>query len=114
MTPGQAKALLAAIQENVNYLIANCKLPPKADATLHVLIGDLLSGASLLMENPASADGIARITSALRRYPHEFSPTGPRRFFLRVNSRFAFVIDEQYTPTWWQPTNVLSAPTNPQ
>ena len=68
---------------------------------------------------PNSLDEIARFApdhdfSALRRYPHEFNTTGPRRFFLRVNSRFAFVIDEQFTPGWFQPTNVLGTPTNPK
>ncbi len=68
---------------------------------------------------PNSLDEIARFApdhdfSALHRYRHEFSTTGPRRFFLRVNSRFAFVIDEQFTPAWSQPTNVLGAPTNPK
>lgn len=52
--------------------------------------------------------------SMLRSYPHEFSATGPRRFFLRVNSRFAFVIDEHYSPHWVFPPSVWSAPTNPK
>ena len=52
--------------------------------------------------------------SRLNAYPHEFTPNGPRRFFLRVNSRFAFVIDDQFTPAWSQPTNVLSKSTNPE
>ena len=68
---------------------------------------------------PNSLDEIARFSpdhdfSALRRYPHEFSTTGSRRFFLRVNSRFAFIIDEQFMPGWFQPTNVGAAPTNPK
>ena len=70
-------------------------------------------------EPPSSLDDMARFSpdrdlSALRHYPHEFSTIGSRRFFLRVNSRFAFVIDEQFTPGWFQPTNVGAAPTNPK
>lgn len=68
---------------------------------------------------PKSLDELARFSpdhsfSSLRAYPHEFSSSGPRRFFLRVNNRFAFAIDEQFTPTWSQPTNVLETPTNPK
>jgi hypothetical protein len=68
---------------------------------------------------PNSLDELAAFSpdrdfTSFRSYPHEYHTMGPRRFFLRVNSRFAFVIDEHFTPTWWQPTNVLSPPTNPQ
>ena len=67
---------------------------------------------------PASLDEIARFSpdhdvSALRAFPHEFSSTGPRRFFLRVNRRFAFTIDEGFKPSWSQPAAVLAAPTTP-
>ncbi|MES2568904.1 MAG: hypothetical protein V4710_02485 [Verrucomicrobiota bacterium] len=68
---------------------------------------------------PNSLDELARFSpdldfSSLHAYPHEFSSSGAKRFFLRVNNRFAFAIDEQFTPAWSQPTNVLGAPTNPQ
>lgn len=49
----------------------------------------------------------------LRDYPSEFHLIGPRRFFLRVNSRFAFVIDDQFTPSWWRPAGVFADPENP-
>ena len=70
-------------------------------------------------KSPESLDELALFTpssdrAAVRRFPHEFHSTGPRRFFLRVNSRFAFVIDEHFTPSWWQPTNLFSPPTNPK
>ena len=64
--------LAAAIQENVSYLFANCKLPPKADATLHVLITDLLSGSAMLKEDPNSRAGSALLVEALRKYPTYF------------------------------------------
>ena len=64
--------LAAAIQENVNYLFANCKLPPKADATLHVLITDMLSASGMLKEDPNSRAGSALLVEALRKYPIYF------------------------------------------
>jgi hypothetical protein len=76
LTPAEAKALSATVQENVNYLIANCKLPPKADATLHVLITELLSGAAQLAENPAAHEGLERMGQALRHYSEYFEHQG--------------------------------------
>ena len=39
------EALANGIQQQVDYLIANCNLQPAADETLHVMISDLLEGA---------------------------------------------------------------------
>lgn len=69
--------------------------------------------------SPQSLDEIVHFSpdhdfSALRRYPHEFNTTGKRRFFMRVNRRFAIFIDDTYWAQWWQPTSVMSAPTNPK
>lgn len=76
LTAVEAKALSATLQENVNYLIANCKLPPKADATLHVLIAELLAGAGQLAENPAAPGGLERMSQALRHYSEYFDHPG--------------------------------------
>lgn len=73
LTASDAERLTATIQENVNYLIANCKLAPKADATLHVIITDLLSGSGMLKTEPASPAGSALLFQALRRYADYFA-----------------------------------------
>lgn len=62
--------------------------------------------------SPSSLDEIARFSadhdfSALRRYPHEFSTSGTLRFSLRVNRRYGFSIDEDYTPAWIFPGSVV-------
>jgi len=67
--------------------------------------------------SPASLDEISRHATAhdfssLRAFPHEFTPTGPRRFTLRVNSRFAFDIDPAFVPNWSKPTPVIGTPTH--
>jgi hypothetical protein len=85
LTKEEAKALATALQDAVGYLMQNCRLEPRADATLHVLITDLLSGAGLLAENPSSPEGAALILRALQRYPEYFdhpgweSSAGPKR-----------------------------------
>lgn len=76
VSPSDAKALSGLIQENVNYLIQNCKLEPKADAALHVLITDLLRGGSLLAADPSSDEGASLIAQALRQYPVFFDHPG--------------------------------------
>jgi hypothetical protein len=76
VVPADVHAMSASIQENVNDMLANCKLPAKADATLHVFITDLLSGAAVLKANPASTEGLDRITGALRLYPKYFDHPG--------------------------------------
>jgi hypothetical protein len=76
LSPAQAKALADTVQENVTYLIQNCRLEPKADATLHVLINDLLAGAAATTANPASEDGLSKLAAALREYPQYFDHPG--------------------------------------
>jgi hypothetical protein len=73
LTGSEAERLATTIQENVNYLIANCKLAPKADATLHVIIADLLSGSGMLKAEPASRTGSSLLVQALRRCADYFA-----------------------------------------
>lgn len=71
-----AKQFSTTVQESVEYLVKNCKLEPKADAALHVLITDLMTGAASLVENPASAEAVGSIRRALERYPEHFDHPG--------------------------------------
>ncbi len=72
----QAKALTTVVQDNINYLIQNCRLEPKADAVLHVFITDLLSGATMVGADPASHAGFEKLRQALREYPEYFDHPG--------------------------------------
>jgi cell division protein FtsN len=71
-----ARALAAAVREQVSYLVANCKLEPKADAVLHLLIAELLGGAEALDQDPHAEGGLPRIERALRQYPAYFEHAG--------------------------------------
>ncbi len=71
-----AAALAQTVREQVSYLVANCKLKPRADAALHVLIADLLAGAESMVAAPSSGEGLERIGSVLRRYPEYFEHPG--------------------------------------
>lgn len=70
------EALATGIRQPVDYLIANCNLPPAADETLHVMIADLLEGADLVTKKNDPQRGLAVMRKALETYPKYFDHTG--------------------------------------
>lgn len=72
----QAAALAGTVEENVAFLVANCKLEPAADAALHGLLAEFMQGASALERDPTSPEGMPRIVAALRAYPERFAHEG--------------------------------------
>jgi hypothetical protein len=78
-TDAQYAALAGKIEAQVQGIVANCKLPPAADANLHFVIADLLQGVSLMRgEDPERSrhDGAALVHGALRAYPKYFDDPG--------------------------------------
>ena len=71
-----AAALARSVRGQVDFLIANCRLEPDADATLHVFIAQLLGAAAALEKDPASAEGLPQLKETLREYPHYFAHPG--------------------------------------
>ena len=74
-TDAQYDALAASIEAQVNSIVANCKLPPAADANLHYVVADLMQGVSLMRgKDPQRTrhDGAALVHGALRAYPKYF------------------------------------------
>ena len=70
-TDAQYEALAARIEARVNFIVANCQLPPAADANLHYVIADLLQGVNLMRDqDPARArhDGAALVHGSLIAY----------------------------------------------
>lgn len=76
MGPEQAVVLATQVQEQVAYLVANCKLKPQADAALHVIIAELSVGAQALRSSPADTSVIAPMRQAVQRYPQQFNDPG--------------------------------------
>lgn len=68
----QAKSMAELVQSQVNFLFQNCKLEPAADAALHVLITEILSGSAAVAADPAAKTGSAQLLGALRKYPEYF------------------------------------------
>lgn len=71
----QYAALADRIQSQVNQIVAQCQLPPAADANLHLVIADLSVGADLMRgQDPARSrhDGAALVHGALVAYGQYF------------------------------------------
>lgn len=73
MGPEQAVELATQVQQQIAYLVANCKLEPQADAALHVIIAELGAGAQALKDNPADLAAIPPMRQALQHYPRQFN-----------------------------------------
>lgn len=68
-----ARQLQQEVEANVARLIADCKLPPQADAALHGLLTELLGGAEALAVPASQTRGIHQLRAALARYPELFA-----------------------------------------
>ncbi len=67
-----SKKMAEMIRGEVDILIKNCALDPKADAMLHIVIGNMLSAASEMEGNPASEEGMPKLVEALHAYSKHF------------------------------------------
>ena len=74
--PAQAATLATAIETQVAYLVANCRLEPQADAALHAIIARLLQGAAALKVDPQDTAALATLRQALQEYPRQFDDPG--------------------------------------
>ncbi len=76
MSPAQAVQLGSAIERDVGFIVAHCKLEPNADAALHPIIGALIRGAQALKAEPQNLAVIPPMRSALDDYTRQFEQAG--------------------------------------
>lgn len=79
LTKAQYSELAQKIEAEVGYIVANCKLEPKADAMLHLVIADIGAGVDAMAGKSASlrpAQGAAAVVTALNEYSRFFSHPG--------------------------------------
>lgn len=77
----QYATLADHIEAEVQKIVASCHLPPAADGNLHLVIADLLQGASAMRGQATGAlrhDGAARVHGALIAYAKYFDDPGAR------------------------------------
>ena len=72
MGAAQAVEFATAIEGHVRTIIAECKLPPDADAALHAIIVPLMQNAGALKQKPEELSAIAPMRSALEQYDRQF------------------------------------------
>lgn len=66
--------LATTINQKVGYAVEHCKLEAKADAMLHLVIGELMAGAEIMEGKTAGTrhDGAVRVGHALESYGKYF------------------------------------------
>ena len=66
--------LASKINQKVGYDVEHCKLEAKADAMLHIVIGELMAGAEIMEGKTAATrhDGAVRVRHALESYGKYF------------------------------------------
>ena len=75
----QYRDLAAQVETEVGTIVANCKLEPKADAMLHLVIADLLEGTDAMAGKNAKlspAQGLAKVVVAVNEYGGHFDHPG--------------------------------------
>lgn len=72
------KSLGEKTEAEIAGIVAECKLAPKADAMLHLIIADMLAGADLMTGKTAGqpASGAQRVMAALNQYGRHFEHPG--------------------------------------
>ncbi|MDA8259694.1 MAG: hypothetical protein M0Z99_29325 [Betaproteobacteria bacterium] len=67
--------LAQKVEGEVGNIVSNCKLEPKADAQLHLIVADLLAGAEQMAGKVKQAkrqDGAVKVIGALEKYATYF------------------------------------------
>ena len=75
---GQLTALASSVQREIRFIVANCRLEPRAEAALHPILGTLGEGAQAqaLQSTPPDLSRIPAMRAALRAYARQFDDPG--------------------------------------
>ena len=68
----QADLLARTVEDNVAFIVKNCKLPAEPDAALHVLIGRMLAAANELKGERAGEAAVSQLAAVLQDYRNSF------------------------------------------
>ena len=67
------------VEAEVGRIVKECKLPPEADAQLHLVIADVIAGADAMKgakDAKAGRAGLVRVDGALKAYGNHFDHPG--------------------------------------
>jgi hypothetical protein len=79
LTPAQYRELATQVETEVGGIVANCKLEPKADAMLHLVIADIGQGVDAMAGKDARlrpAPGLVKVAQAVNQYGSHFDDPG--------------------------------------
>ncbi|HEX9172075.1 MAG TPA: hypothetical protein VF861_05385 [Telluria sp.] len=79
LTPAQYDAFGKDVSGQIAYIVQNCKLDPKADAQLHIVVGDIMSAidtATGKQPDQKRAMGVVKIAQSLNSYGQHFDHAG--------------------------------------
>ena len=79
LTPAQYRQLATQVETEVGGIVANCKLEPKADAMLHLVIADMAQGVDAMAGKNARmrpALGLVKVAQAVDQYGGHFDHPG--------------------------------------
>ena len=68
----QAQTLADAVDDSIAFMIRQCRLEPKVDANLHILLARLTLAAAATRTDPNSPDGLPQMLEVLELYPRFF------------------------------------------
>lgn len=79
-TAEQYRALAQKTNDQIAFMVKNCKLDREADAMLHLVLADIIAGADAMMGQDSSKAhrGAAKIAHALENYATYFDHPGWR------------------------------------
>jgi len=79
LTPAQYRELATQVETEIGGIVANCKLEPKADAMLHLVIADIGAGTDTMAGKDAKARpalGLVKVAQAVNQYGSHFDHPG--------------------------------------
>ncbi|WP_417666115.1 hypothetical protein [Pseudidiomarina sp.] len=68
----QYQELAGSLNDHLNFLFKNCKLEPKADAQLHILLARIMNGVEQIKSDDNQKQGVVLIIQSLQEYPVYF------------------------------------------
>ena len=77
-TAEQYQALAQKVNDQLAFMVKNCKLEPKADAVLHLILADIIAAADILQAQHGGEahQGAVKIVHALENYAVYFDHPG--------------------------------------
>ncbi len=79
LSSAKYNALAQKTSNEVAYIVANCKLDPQADAQLHLIVADMLSGVEVMQSKTKGVKrqtGAVKVIGALEKYDAYFDHPG--------------------------------------